>query len=233
MAALQRETRRKLVAALQQISTLSTANGRDLLLLDWPPALRASLTITNTLAVDLNDIIFKALNWPSPDSETPPLVLLLENAQDLVRGSSLEQTLRDLQAQIGRELAPAPVQPAAMPAAPPPVPEAERAERFRQMVEAYNRREYAVALLLAQGLPPAYPGLAPFVTRAREQLAAAEAAANAIAEAFANGDRQGVLDRAAQYTAQGVLILPQAQLIIDLARQSVAPAPVAPEEPTL
>ena len=44
MAALLRETRRKLVAALQQIAALNTANGRDLLLLDWPPALLTELT---------------------------------------------------------------------------------------------------------------------------------------------------------------------------------------------
>jgi hypothetical protein len=233
MPALQRETRRKLVATLQQIATLETANGRDLLLLDWPPALRASLTITNTLAVDLNDIIFKAINWPSPDGQLPPLALLLENAQDLVRGSSLEQTLRDLQAQVLRELAPAPAQPTTEPAqAQAPVPEAERATRFGQVADAFQRRDYAAVLLLAQGLPPAYPGLAPLLTRARAQVAAAEAAANAIAELFANGDWQGVLDREAQYRAQGVAILPQAQLIIDLARQSVAPAPVAPGGPS-
>src|SRR5215204_5284436 len=204
MAALQRETRRKLVAALQQIAALNTANGRDLLLLDWPPALRASLTITNTLAVDLNDIIFKAINWPSPNGQSPPLVLLLENAQDLVRGSGLEPELRDLQAAVVREFAPAPIQPVLEPGpAQPLVPEAEQAARFRQVVEAFNQHAYAEVLLLAQGLPLAYPGLAPFLTRARAQLDAAEAAANAIAELFANGDLQGVLDRGAQYTAQG------------------------------
>lgn len=231
MPALQRQTRRKLVATLQQITTLNTANGRDLLLLDWPPALRASLTITNTLAVDLNDIIYKATNWPSPNGEAPPLALLLENALDLVRGSGLEPDLQGLQAEVARELAPAPAPVETPPAVAQPVPEADRAARFRQVVEAFNRHEYAEVLLLAQGLPPAYAGLAPFVARARAQQEAAEAAANAIAETFANGDLQGVLDQAAQFTAQGVTILPQAQLIIDLARQSVAPAPVAPGGP--
>jgi hypothetical protein len=95
-------------AVLLQIQTLNTPNGRELLLLDWPPALRASLTTTNTLAVDLNDIIYKAINWPAPNSETPPLILLLENAHDLVTGSALEQPLRALLAQIRQELTPTP-----------------------------------------------------------------------------------------------------------------------------
>ena len=43
-----------------------------------------------------------------------------------------------------------------------------------------------------------------FLTRARAQQKAAETAANAIADLFANGDLQGVLDRAAQLTAQKV-----------------------------
>ena len=232
MPALQRETRRKLVASLQQIVTLNTATGRDLLLLDWPPALRASLTITNTLAVDLNDIIYKATNWPSSNGESPPLVLLLENALDLVRGSGLEPDLQTLQAVVTRELAPVQAPVEGPPVVAQLVPEAERAARFRQVVEAFHRHEYGEVLLLAQGLPPTYAGLAPFVSKARAQQAAAEAAANAIAELFANGDLQGVLDQAAQFTAQEVAILPQAQLIIDLARQSVAPAPVAPAGPS-
>jgi hypothetical protein len=233
MPALQRETRRKLVATLQQIATLNTASGRDLLLLDWPPALRASLTITNTLAVDLNDMIYKALNWPSPNGSSPPLVLLLENAQDLVRGSGLEPELRELQAAVVRELSPAPVQPPPEPRpAEPVLPEAERPARFQQVADALTAHKYAEVLALAQGLPPAYPGLAPLLARAQAQIAAAEAAANTIAEAFANGDWQGVLDKAAQFTAQGVPLLPQAEIIISLARQSLGPVPVAPGGPS-
>src|SRR5690242_15505162 len=170
MPGLQRDTRRQLVATLEQITTLSTATGRDLLLLDWPPALRASLTVTNTLAADLNDIIFKALAWPAAAGDTPPLVLLLENAQDLVRGSGLEPALRDLLATVQQELgAAAPPAPAPAAAPAPLLPEAARDGQFRDLVAAFARHEYAQVLLLAQGLPPAYPGLAPFVTRARAQ----------------------------------------------------------------
>jgi hypothetical protein len=112
--------------------------------------------------------------------------LLIENAQDLVRGSAAEGRLGQLLIAVQKELAPpTSVLPAPAPA-PLIVPPAERAACFTKLVTAFRAGDYAQVIELAHGLPPDYPGLAPLVQRAESGRQAAKERADQIAAAWAD-----------------------------------------------
>ena len=96
MPELLRDTRRSLAAALLDLPNVDTPAVRGQLMLDWPPTLRANVPLSAIPSIDLNSMIVAAAQWETPDGSKSPLVLLIENAQDLVRGSAAEGRLGQL-----------------------------------------------------------------------------------------------------------------------------------------
>jgi hypothetical protein len=224
---LQRDTRRSLAAVLLDLPNIDTQAVRGQLMLDWPPTLRANVPLSAIPSIDLNSMIVAAAQWETPDGSKAPLVLLIENAQDLVRGSAAEGRLGQLLIAVQKELAPgASVVPDPDPA-PLIVPPAERAASFTKLVTAFRAGDYAQVIELAHGLPPDYPGLAPLVQRAESGRQAAKERADQIAAAWADQRWDEVLRLAKEKPPPP----PSVQSLIADAEQAVTSSLAPPPSP--
>lgn len=223
MPELQRDTRRSLAAALLTLPNIDSQAVRGQLMLDWPPTLRANVPLSNIPSIDLNSMIVAAAQWATPEGSKPPLVLLIENAQDLVRGSAAEGQLGQLLVAVQTELAPG-----GAPMPPDPasllVPPAERAGRFTQLLAAFRAGDYEQVVELSHGLPSDYPGLAPLVQRAERGIQAMKIIADKIAAAWADQKWDEVLRLAKEKPPPP----PSVQPLIADAEQAVAPRPPTP-----
>lgn len=195
---LQRETRRSLAAALLDLPNINDQTVRGQLMLDWPPTLRANVALSTIPSIDLNSMIVTAAGWETPDGSKSPLVLLIENAQDLVHGSAEEGKLGEILVAVQRELAPG----VTILTNPPPasllVPPAARAAQFAELVTAFRGSDYDRVIELSHGLPSDYPGLAPLVQRAERGLQESKIIADKIAAAWADQQWDEVLRLANQ-----------------------------------
>ena len=133
MGLLTRETRRRLMEALDAIPVLDSSAGRGLLLQDLPPRLTPMIARSEAKLLDLNAIVDACDHWEPIPGVPHPLRLLIENARDLVTGSALAtrlQALLDaLPAGDAPTAAPGPTLPPA-PTAPTPA-DADRAAALR------------------------------------------------------------------------------------------------------
>ena len=224
MPELLRDTRRSLAAALLDLPNVDTPAVRGQLMLDWPPTLRANVPLSAIPSIDLNSMIVAAAQWETPDGSKSPLVLLIENAQDLVRGSAAEGRLGQLLLAVQKELAPA----IAVLTQPDPasllLPPAERAACFTRLVAAFRGGDYAQVIELSHGLLSDYPGLAPLVQRAERGLEASKIIADKIAAAWADQQWDEVLRLAKEKPPPP----PSVQPLIADAEQALAPPPVPP-----
>jgi hypothetical protein len=227
MPELQRDTRRALAAALLDLPNITDQAVRSQLMLDWPPALRGNIALSNIPSIDLNSMIVTAAQWETPDGSKPPLVLLIENAQDLVRGSAEEGTLGDLLVAVQRDLAPA----AKVLTDPGPgsqlLPPGERAACYATLVAAFRTGDYDQVVTLSHGLPSDYPGLAPLVQRAERGLQESKLIADKIAAAWADQQWDEVL-RLAQHKPPPP---DSVQPMIADAQQALAPPPSVVQPP--
>ncbi len=227
MPELQRETRRSLAAALLDLPNINDQAVRGQLMLDWPPSLRANVPLSTIPSIDLNSMIVTAAGWQTPDGSKPPLVLLIENAQDLVHGSAEEATLGVILVAVQRDLAPG----ATILTDPAPamllVPPAERAAQFAELVTAFRAGDYDRVIELEHGLPSDYPGLAPLVQRAETGLQESKIIADKIAAAWADQQWDEVLRLAKQKPPPPSSIQP---LIAD-AEQALTPPATSPSLP--
>jgi hypothetical protein len=218
---LQRDTRRSLATALLALPNVDNPAVRAQLMLDWPPTLRGNVPLSNIPSIDLNSMIVAAAQWATPDGSKPPLVLLIENAQDLVRGSAAEGQLGQLLVAVQQELTLTP----SVPTPPDPasllVPPAERAASFTGLVAAFRAGDYEQVVELSHGLPSDYPGLAPLVQRAESGIQAMKIIADKIAAAWADQKWDEVLRLAKEKPPPP----PSVQPLIADAEQALAPPP--------
>src|SRR5690242_2464356 len=98
MPELTRATRRQLLDALAAIPVLATSAGRDRLARDLPPALAAQIPRQAATLLDLDQLVAACDTWPAPPGQEPPLLTLIENAHDLMRGSQAGHDLARLRA---------------------------------------------------------------------------------------------------------------------------------------
>jgi hypothetical protein len=184
MPELARATRRALLAELEQLPDIDRRERRDLLLLDWPPALRLNVPRDGAAKIDLTNIVLAAADWQPPTGAAPlPLALLIENAADQVPGTAEAIRLARFYTCVteGRDC-PAPPHP--QPLSPegrgePPLPAVvpDPAALYADLRAAYESKDYGRVLEVARRLPPDYPGVAPF----RDE---AQAAINALVTAY-------------------------------------------------
>src|SRR5690242_861502 len=98
MAILDRPKRRKLMDGLSSMSIFDSREGRDLLLRGLPQSLIDSIARQSAKVVDLDRIVNACERWRTgPNTqEGVPLFILLENAQDLARGSQAAAEFKQL-----------------------------------------------------------------------------------------------------------------------------------------
>ena len=104
MSVLQPATRRTLVDILLSLPNMATDAGRNLLVFDWPLALRAHIPPPAAPLLAISALIELALQWESLPTEPPPLQLLVQAAQYQVRGSRLSTQITALLPALAAEL---------------------------------------------------------------------------------------------------------------------------------
>ena len=221
MPDLSRETRRALVRELLALPGSDGPAVRAAWLLDWPERLRHSITLTGTPSIDVTTLVVEAARWEPVDGTPGPLITLIENAQEQVRGTAAAARLGSLLTTAAHELA-GTVPPLAPTLTPTLAPPADFSAQFANIRSAYEAGDMGRVLDLARFLPVDYPGLAPLVARAR-------AAIDGLAAAWADGQWVEVVRQAAALPHLPPDVLP----MVEEARQKLALAPLHPARPAI
>ncbi len=127
---------------------LAQATYRDLLLLDLPPPVVATVPRSADPRADLAAIIAHVAAWGALDDTTPALAVLLENAAEILP-PSVAAHLAPIREEVRTTI----------------LPEVDYVARFQQVIAAVERGDWAAVPVIAAALPPDYPGLAPLVQR--------------------------------------------------------------------